>query len=210
MKPDRNRLQTGNGTNDLWAGGAAIGVFLLTISLLGIGWLPLCALLSIGAYVGIRLLLPAPKTSGEPALVETPIIPPERLLAEIRGMARQLPASLNARLMQIGNQAEALLTYFQAHPERNDPGLFLTRQHLQMAHTLTARWLETSRAVRQAAPQSAQKLDEFLLDVSHRLTQLYQGLTQEDDAHLAGEIEALTRTMKEMDEVYQRIGGGKV
>ena len=205
MKPDRQSQQTGKGFTDLWAGVAATAVFLITASLLGIGWLTLCVLLSAGVYVGIRLLFP------RSAVYDTPVVPtvsPETLLGELRGMAGKLPHPLAARLAQIANQAEALLNYFHTHPERSDPGLFLTRQHLQMVHTLTQRWLETSRAAPQLAPQSAQKLEEFLADVSGRLSQLYQGLTQVDDAHLAGEIEALTRTMKEMDDVYQRIGGG--
>ena len=206
MKPDRSsQRQAGKGFTDLWAGIAATAVFLVTASLLGIGWLPLSALLSAGVYVGVRLLLPAQKDSEAQT---APVVSPEMLIAELRDAARRLPPALAARIERIGTQAEALLTYFQAHPERSDPGLFLTRQHLEMARTLTLRWMETSRSAPQAAPQSTQKLAEFLADVSGRLTQLYQGLTQADDAHLAGEIEALTRTMKEMDEVYQRIGGG--
>jgi hypothetical protein len=205
VKPGRSERQAGKGSTDLWAGVAATVVFLLMASLLGIGWLTVSALLSAGVYVGVRLLLPAPKATDVQAV---PTVSPETLLVELRGMAQRLPPMLAARLTQIGNQAEALLIYFRAHPERTDPGLFLTRQHLRMAHTLTQRWMETTRVALQPAPQSAQKLEEFLTDVSSRLTQLYQGLTQADDAHLAGEIEALTRTMKEMDEVYQRIGGG--
>ncbi len=199
-------MKSGKGTTDLWAGVAAAVTFLLTLGILGTAWIGLCVLLGIGVYFGVRLLMPTPPAVETEATV--PVISAETLLAELRGMGRYLPPALFARLMQTGDLADALLAYFRAHPERSDPGLFLTRQHLQMAHTLTQRWLETSRAAPQAAPQSAQKLDEFLSDVTGRLSQLYQGLTQADDAHLAGEIESLTRTMKEMDEVYQRIGGG--
>ena len=206
MKPDgRSQRQAGRGFTDLWAGIAATAVFLVTASVLGIGWLALCALLSAGVYVGVRLLLPVRKDSEAQI---APVVSPEMVIADLRAAARRLPPALAARIDRIGVQAEALLTYFKAHPECSDPGLFLTRQHLEMARTLTLRWLETSHSAPQAAPQSTQKLAEFLTDVSGRLAQLYQGLTQADDAHLAGEIEALTRTMKEMDAVYQRIGGG--
>lgn len=204
MKPERSSRQAGKGNTDLWAGVAATVFFLVTTSLFGIGWLALCALLSAGVYIGIKLLFPAPTPSEAPTV---PVVAPETLIGEMRSMERSLPPAISARLKQIGDQAEFILAYFRAHPERSDPGLFLTRQHLQMAHSLTQRWLETARAAPQQAPQSAQKLNEFLTDVSNRLSQLYQGLTQADDAHLAGEIEALTRTMKEMDAVYQRIGG---
>ena len=205
MKPGRGSQQAGKGFTDLWAGIAATAVFLVSASLLGIGWLPLCGLLSAGVYVGIRLLIPRTAIHDPPVVAS---VSPEALIGELRAMTAKLPRPLAARLVQIGDQAEALSAYFRAYPERADPGLFLTRQHLQMAETLTRRWLETSRATPQLAPQSAQKLEEFLADVSGRLSQLYRGLTQADDAHLAGEIEALTRTMKEMDDVYQRIGGG--
>lgn len=100
------------------------------------------------------------------------------------------------------------MAYFKAHPERSDPGLSLTGQYLQMAYDVVRRWLTASQATPHLTPQATQKLEEFLSDVSQRLSQLHQGMLQADDAHLAGEIEALTRTMKEMDEVYQRIGGG--
>jgi hypothetical protein len=196
--------QAGKKTTDLWAGIAATAFFLLTAPLFGIGWLPVCVLLSALVYVGVRLLFPG---SADAKMASVPTVAPETLIAEIRSMESRLPPALAARLKQISSMADRLLAYFRAYPERSDPGLFLTQQHLQMAHTLTQRWLETARAAPQQAPQSAQKLNEFLTDVSDRLSQLYQGLTQADDAHLAGEIEALTRTMKEMDVVYQRIGG---
>ena len=211
MNSGRPTRQKGKGMTDLWAGLAATAFFLVTASLLGIGWLTLCALLSAGVYFGVRLLLPTPVAPSEPETVEIiptlEIFPPERILEMLREMSRHLPPALATQIAQIGSQSETLLSYFRAHPERADPGLDLAIDYLLMAYNLTHRWLDTFRATPQMAPQSAQKLEEFLTDVSHRLSQLYQGLTQADDAHLAGEIEALTRTMKEMDQFYQSIGG---
>ncbi|MCW3097259.1 MAG: hypothetical protein JWL77_2877 [Chthonomonadaceae bacterium] len=204
MKPDKSKRQAGKNATDLWAGVAATAVFLLTASLLGIGWLTLCALLSALVYVGVRLLLPTP-TASEPPVV--PALSRETLLRELQELDRRLPPALAVRLAQIVHQAEALLSYFNTHPQRSDPGLSLTGQYLRMAYDVTRRWLDTSQSAPNLAPRSTQKLEEFLTDISRRLSQLHQGLLQADDAHLAGEIEALTRTMKEMDEVYQRIGG---
>lgn len=201
MKP---RKQANKRTTDLWAGIAATAFLLLTAPFLGFGWLTLCVVLSALVYVGVQLLFPGSQATDAPTV---PAVAPETLLRELQSMGQRLPPALAARVRQIGSLTDLLLAYFRAHPERSDPGLFLTRQHLEMAHALTQRWLETSRIAPQRAPQSAQKLEEFLTDVSDRISQLYQGLTQADDAHLAGEIEALTRTMKEMDAVYQRIGG---
>jgi methyl-accepting chemotaxis protein len=206
VKPDKSSRQKGKNATDLWAGVAATAVFLLTASVLGIGWLTLCALLSALVYVGVRLLFPAssPTASEQPAV---PSLSRETFLKELQEMDRRLPPALAVPLAQIVHQAEALLSYFKTHPQRSDPGLSLTGQYLRMAYDVTRRWLETLQSAADTAPRSTQKLEEFLTDISRRLSQLHQGLLQADDAHLAGEIEALTRTMKEMDEVYQRIGG---
>lgn len=201
-----NKRNEPNGIPDLVPGMAGVIAFLAVLALLGSGWLWLSALLAVGTYLGVRWILPSPRKAGE--VVEEKPVTTREVLSQVAELSRCVPdAGLQRRLRGICDQADSLLRYFDAHPERADESLFVIRQYLQLARTGVQRFVDAGRYAGPSARQSIQNMNELLEQVSSRFGHLQDRLAEEDDASLAGELKVLTQTLKELDTVYMNVKG---
>lgn len=194
--------RTGEGPQDLGPGIAAAGAFLCMFWLLGVPWLWLSALLSVGVYLGVKWLLPGRAPTVEEATA-TPDA--ESLLRVVGDFAPRLPhAALQGRLYDLCRTAEMLLRYCQEHPMRASDSRFVVAQYLEVTRTGVERFLETARFTG-GSEAARQRLEALLDGVATRFQGLYENLVKEDDAALAGELDVLNRTLKDLDEVVLQL-----
>lgn len=198
-----NRPQKRDTPSDLIPGFAAAAVFLL-LFLLHLTPLWASAGLAVGVYFGVKLLLPAPKPQAEP------IVPLPQLLATVFQQLQTLPPGrARQSLQEIVGLAQAILRYSEAQPVKGSDSLFMVRQCLELARTGVARYLETTRYVPASAQQFQEKLAELLDNIFSTLQHLHSRQVAEETADLSGELTALNRTLKELDQISLSVGSGE-
>jgi hypothetical protein len=190
-------------SSDLAPGAVAALSFLAIGALLGWTWpgLALSAFLSVAVYYGIRLALPQKRTAEE-----APALSTAELLGQLQRIGRQLSEvgnqSAGHRIQAICEQADALLRYGDAHPDRAADSLIMVRQYLELTRLGGQTALASGNVAGEAGRQSRQQLSALLDMVLDRFTSLHERLLAEDDAALAGELKVLTKTLEELDKVY--------
>ena len=188
--------------SDIVAGISAVIAFLGMLGIMGVGYLWLSAILSVGVYAGLRILLPAKTDS-----MEAPPVSLEERIARLAQLAPQLvQPDAKRRLSAIMERATTLSAYCANHSDASADVVFMARQYLEFCESGLRLYLVTSNRVENVSRQSVATLNEMLESVLTRLSRILEKTQAADDAAVAIELRSLTKTLQELDRVCLSLG----
>lgn len=184
--------------------GVAAAVALLTFVAAWQIVLPVAAVLAVGVYVGVSLLLPAPE-QGPPSLDGSNSAEPQRVVAEGRASVRQIRAgslrlaasSARDRLLAIAGTGECILADFAECPRHVPEARFALQSLLAAAVTALDRQQRFERATGPAALRCREALEARVFPTIERgLQQLHSRLLQDDLRAVTVEVRTLDQLLE--------------
>ena len=187
--------------SDLIPGVLSAVSFLGMVSQFGGDYLWASAGLAAAVYLGVRLLLPAPKTANA---ADSGI---RAMVATVRRESAILTAPrLREKATAICDLSDRLLHIAETNTTRATDVYLAVGQYMDLLQQGLRVYQGGTRATTTGA-QTRANLEQLLDSVYERLDALQDSIVREDDGQMAREMQTLNQTVKEMDDVVLQLRG---